>query len=235
MSKILVLGDTHGRSLWKDIINIENPDLTIFLGDYVTTHENISPQHQIQNLIDIMAYKTENPDKVIMLRGNHDTESCSYYWAQCYPQEPVAREWLTKHKDEFLDLTQWIYIDEDLKTIFSHAGISQVWMNDIAHVQDVHEINNLEPSEIFGFTPNNYCDNYGDSETQPPTWIRPQSLRKCNVEGWDQVVGHTPQNGISKMQKNCKGKHTIWLCDALGVEQYLIIDNGEFQTKTFKQ
>ena len=35
---ILVLGDIHGRTIWKDIIDTENPDLIIFLGDYVTTH-----------------------------------------------------------------------------------------------------------------------------------------------------------------------------------------------------
>ena len=234
MSKILVLGDIHGRTIWRDIISLENPDLIIFLGDYVTTHEDISPQQQIQNLIDIMTYKTENSDKVIMLRGNHDTESCGYYWAQCYPQEPIAREWLTKHRDEFLNLTQWIYIDEELKTIFSHAGVSRVWMNDIAHIQDVHEINSLEPSEIFGFTPDNYYDNCGDSKTQPPTWIRPQSLCKCNVEGWDQVVGHTPvHKGIWHTHYTAR-KNEIWFCDALGVKQYLVIDNGKFQPKTFK-
>lgn len=137
-------------------------------------------------------------------------------------------------KERFLNLTQWVYINEELKTIFSHAGISQVWMDDIAHIQDVHEINNLEPSEAFGFTPDNLYDQSGYSKTQPPTWIRPQSLCECNVEGWDQVVGHTPQIGISKMWKNCKGNRTIWMCDALGNSQYLVIDNETFQPKTLK-
>ena len=39
--KTLVLGDIHGEH-WYDIIEDEQPDKIIFLGDYVSTHENIS-------------------------------------------------------------------------------------------------------------------------------------------------------------------------------------------------
>ena len=48
------------------------------------------------------------------------------------------------NKNRFLDNTQWIYIDN--KTIFSHAGISQVWMNN-SRKENVHDINKLETSE----------------------------------------------------------------------------------------
>ena len=71
MSKILVLGDIHGRTCWADIIKKENPDKVIFLGDYVSTHEDISEGQQCSNLEDILNYKEANPDKVILLRGNH--------------------------------------------------------------------------------------------------------------------------------------------------------------------
>lgn len=69
--KTLVLGDIHGRAIWKDIIDSENPDNIIFLGDYVSTHDNISSSQQIDNLENILAYKEGNLDKVILLRGNH--------------------------------------------------------------------------------------------------------------------------------------------------------------------
>lgn len=237
MSKLLVLGDIHGRTIWKDIVNLENPDKVIFLGDYVTTHEGISPEQQLSNLEGILQYKEDRGEAVILLRGNHDNQCLGYYWARCFPNEPNVQKVMSVNplKSRFESLTQWIYIDEELKTVFSHAGVSQVWMDDIAHIQDIHEINNLEPSEAFGFTPDSPWDMYGDSKTQPPTWIRPSSLCRCNIKGWDQVVGHTPQKGISKMWKNCKGTHTIWMCDALGSSQYLVIDNGEFQPKTFEQ
>lgn len=236
MSKILVLGDTHGRPFWKEIIEKENPDKIIFLGDYVSTHEGISAEQQLSNLEEILTYKENNPDKVILLRGNHDTQHLGYYWAECSGWD--GQVWgvmsQSEFKERFLKLTQWVYIDEELETIFSHAGVSDVWMKN-SKIDSVHDINSLEPSELFGFTPNYYGDCYGNSETQPPLWIRPQALCKCNVKGWDQVVGHTPVRTIINVGKSAKGKQNIWLCDALGVKQYLVIDNNEFQPKTFEQ
>ena len=236
MSKILVLGDTHGRPFWKEIIEKENPDKIIFLGDYVSTHEGISAEQQLSNLEEILTYKENNPDKVILLRGNHDTQHLGYYWAECSGWNGQVWSVMSQpeFKERFLKLTQWVYIDEELKTIFSHAGVSDVWMKN-SEIDSVHDINSLEPSELFGFTPNYYGDCYGDSETQPPVWIRPQALCKCNVKGWDQVVGHTPVRTIINVGKSAKGKQNIWLCDALGVKQYLVIDNNEFQPKTFEQ
>lgn len=71
MSKVLVLGDTHGRPFWKEIIEKENPDKIIFLGDYVSTHEGISAKQQLSNLEEILTYKENNLNKVVLLRGNH--------------------------------------------------------------------------------------------------------------------------------------------------------------------
>lgn len=236
MSKILVLGDTHGRPFWKEIIEKENPDKIIFLGDYVSTHEGVSAEQRLSNLEEILTYKENNPGKVILLRGNHDTQHLGYYWAECSGWD--GQVWgamsQSEFKERFLKLTQWVYIDEELKTIFSHAGVSDVWMKN-SEIDSVHDINSLEPSELFGFIPSYYGDCYGDSETQPPVWIRPQALCKCNVKGWDQVVGHTPVRTIINVGKSAKGKQNIWLCDALGVKQYLVIDNNEFQPKTFEQ
>ena len=33
--KIIILGDIHGRTIWKQIIEKENPDKIIFLGDTI--------------------------------------------------------------------------------------------------------------------------------------------------------------------------------------------------------
>lgn len=70
--KFLIIGDIHGRKIWKEIIEKENADRVIFLGDYVSTHDNISEEEQIENLTEILRYKKENPEKVILLRGNHE-------------------------------------------------------------------------------------------------------------------------------------------------------------------
>ena len=233
MNRLLVLGDTHGRTIWKDIISIENPDRVIFLGDYVTTHEDITAEQQISNLEEILSYKEENSDKVILLRGNHCLDCLGYYWAECYPNEPKVREVMSVDplKSRFLSNTQWIYIDEELKIIFSHAGVSKIWMKE-NNINDVHDINSLPPSEIFGFTPDNPYDQSGYSVTQPPTWIRPSILLQCNVDEYDQVVGHTPFRGVTK--DVAPNGRAVWFCDTLGESKYLVIDNNKFQLKIFK-
>lgn len=126
-------------------------------------------------------------------------------------------------KDRFLKDTQWIYIKDTI--IFSHAGISKVWMEH-SGIQSIKYINNYLPTEIFGFTPEHRYDYSGYSDTQPPTWIRPQNLIECNVEGYTQVVGHTP---FAKIVCNeASNGEYIWFCDTLEDKYYLVIDNNIF-------
>ena len=236
--KILVLGDIHGRGCWEPIIEKENPDLTVFLGDYVSTHGLITEKQQIDNLERILQYKEENSDTVILLRGNHDCESL-VYWAECYPDtRPVVKAYMTKNKERFLNNTQWIYLYKNI--CFSHAGVSSIWMEHVAKIKTLEEINALPPSAIFGFT-GKMSDYTGESSTQPPTWIRPHTLVDCGYKGVIHVVGHTNIGNLT----NCKDIYVksglysqqeldalvdVWCCDRLPME-YLIIENNKFIVK----
>lgn len=231
--KTLILGDIHGRMIWDDIIVSESPDRVIFLGDYVSTHENIPPEQQIYNLEDILTYKEDSIKEVILLRGNHDMQHLGYSWAQCSGYDKNVCKCMIEMKNRFLNNSQWIYIDEELKTVFSHAGISKIWMSN-SNISDIHKINNIAPSELFGFTPDSIFDNCGYSKTQPPTWIRPDILCRCNIIGYDQVVGHTPVKKITNIKESTKNKQSIWLCDALQYNEYLVIENGKFLCKKYK-
>lgn len=149
--KILVLGDIHGRSVWYDIILKEiNADKIIFLGDYVSSHDlNITPEVQISELTKILTYKDINKDKVILLRGNHDIQHLGYSWAECsgFVYDVFSYMSGNEVKERFLNLTQWIYVYDNI--IFSHAGISKIWLENIG--LEINSINDLVPSEIFGF------------------------------------------------------------------------------------
>lgn len=251
--KTLVLGDIHGRLIWHDIIQKEQPDRVIFLGDYVATHESISPEQQISNLEDILNYKEDNPDTTVLLRGNHCMQHLGYSWAECSGLEiqVYAKMSQSEFKERFLNLTQWLYIDKELKTIFSHAGVSTTWLLDVENYIVTHSgaqydngtidqevlldtINTIEPCPLFGFSPNSPYDTCGTSNTQPLTWIRPKALYTYNVEGYDQVVGHTPLRNICKLESPVN-KQIIWLCDSLGDHNYLIIENGKFSPKNYEK
>lgn len=133
-------------------------------------------------------------------------------------------------KNEFLENTQWMHREENI--IFSHAGISKVWMKN-NNISSIEDINNLEPSQVFGFTPDNYMDYCGESATQPPTWIRLRSLQYHGIDNYIQVVGHTPVNYICNISKDLGEDYPeIWACDNLPKE-YLVIHNGKFKVKEY--
>lgn len=217
--KILILGDIHGRIIWQDIINKENPDKIVFLGDYVTTHENISSKQQCSNLEDILNYKENNPDKVILLRGNHDLQSLGYSWAECSGYDRVVSKYMSDIKDRFLQLTQYIYVIPNTNILCSHAGISFDWLKSVevylfkdnSQYDDgstdldiiINKINTIEPCELFGFTPNHINDFTGDSTTQPCTWIRPYTLLYSGIKEYVHVVGHTPIKHICNLKDEC--------------------------------
>lgn len=228
--KILVLGDIHGRDWWNDIID-SNPDVDriVFLGDYVSSHHLITSEQQIAVTDAILSYKEENSDKVVLLRGNHDIQHLEYSWAECSGYDSNVAQWMVSQKERFLKNTQWCYIHNNL--LFSHAGVSSVWMKN-SKINDVNSINDLEPTELFGFTPDIFFDMSGDSKTQPLTWIRPEILIKYMIPGYTQIVGHTSVKFLCNLNKelNYKYPNDLWLCDT-HLTEYLIIENNEFIVK----
>ena len=247
--KYTIIGDLHCRDVWKQIVEKEqDSDKIIFLGDY-TCPKEVSfddPTDACGFLYEVLDFKDQHPDQVVLLRGNHDDCSLGYYWARCYPQDhlKVQAYWQTEDvKNWFLKNTQWIYRIPDTNIICSHAGISKDWLAsvkkylvrtrgpqyddgtiDLEIVLDL--INTIEPCELFGFTDSNYFDTNGTSSCQPCTWIRPSTLIDYTPEGIIQIVGHTP---VQEHIFNIEDK--IWCCDALGLKEpeYLVIEDGEFK------
>jgi hypothetical protein len=232
--KYVFIGDIHGRLTWKNIIDKESDaDLYILAGDYVTTHDDISSIQQIENLNAILEYKEAYPNKIILLRGNHDLQELGYSWAECSGYDHEVCKYMSQEdfKNQFLKLTQWVYIAEDIKTIFSHAGISTVWMKN-NNIENIQSINTLEPSPIFGYYFLDYSG-YGNHPNQSPVWIRPNSLIPNMPKGWTQVVGHTGYTrGLINIGELCRKENPeyedLWCCDALGFGDYLVIEDNIF-------
>lgn len=152
-----------------------------------------------------------------------------YYWAECSGFFRVVGQFfnIDEQKNEFLQNTQWIFKYKNI--LMSHAGVSSVWIKN-SGIKSISGINKLEPSEMFGFipSPKNPFDQYGESDTQPPTWIRPRALVTCAFDKYTQIVGHTPVKNIFNVKQYNKTHPDIWLCDCMPYE-YLVYDNGEFR------
>jgi predicted phosphodiesterase len=197
-NKVIILGDTHGRNSWEKI-DKETASKVIFLGDYFDSF-NIPFQEQWDNFCNILDYKKDNPDKVILLLGNHDYH---YLWTtnEHYSgYQPENRNQIAACLDAEIEdgNIQICYVFNDF--LFSHAGVTKEWYeNNIINKTNIRDdINNLFKTnrDAFKFTPSNPMDNYGDSITQSPIWVRPRALLSNKVDGFTQVVGHTHQQNI---------------------------------------
>ena len=65
VNKTVFIGDIHGRSIWKQIVEKENADRVIFIGDYFDSYDIIAVE-QIQNFKDIIEYKVNSGKEEIM-------------------------------------------------------------------------------------------------------------------------------------------------------------------------
>ena len=227
--KLIALGDTHGRSKWKEIVEGEkDADKIIFIGDYFDAKDGgYSANRQIENFKEIVELKRNNPDKVILLIGNHDfhylngvnEEYSSYQFGYAKDINAVLQPVV----DE--GLLQMCYKND--KYFFSHAGVTNTWVDnnniDRDNLQD--EVNELFRNDItkFRFTMGEN-DSYGGNDvTQPPIWVRPQSLVKDMVKDIICIVGHTQVKELTVMEEK-----NLILIDCLGsTDEYLIIEDNE--------
>lgn len=126
--KIIAIGDIHGRTEWKQIVQNNTFDKCVFIGDYFDTHQNISPEQQKQNFEDLIQFKKNNFDKVILLIGNHDHHYCknvheTYSGFQKFHKIDI-QELLENALKE--NLLQMCYRHN--RYLFTHAGVTKTWL-----------------------------------------------------------------------------------------------------------
>jgi predicted MPP superfamily phosphohydrolase len=224
--KIIALGDTHGTNKWKKIVKAnKDADKIVFLGDYFDSFD-IPFSEQYKNFIEILTLKKEQPDKVVLLLGNHEYHYMSKYSYDRYSGHQLhytgkIEEILT---DAIKDGSIQIAYQND-GYLFTHAGVTKEWYeNNMLNKDDtiannINALFDVNPS-AFKFTPSSGLDNYGDSITQSPIWVRPRALQSNKIDGLKQVVGHTHQKKI-----DISGD--IIFIDTIEFgNEYLLINNG---------
>ena len=230
--KTIAIGDIHGLSIWKDIINKENPDKVIFIGDYFDSFD-ISLLDQLNNFQEIIDYKLSTTKEVILLIGNHDF----HYYPGIYDIQYTGYQTggsfnITSLIDYNKNHLQIAYKLDNI--LFTHAGVSSRFMNDVFG-ENEWNVNNIDNdlNDLFKYKPLVYHfygrEPYGDDIEQTPIWIRPRSLMKSNKKTLRkqliQVVGHTVVNQIDKKGKATGGKY--YFIDCLPTsKEYLIINDG---------
>ena len=237
--KTLVLGDTHGRPYWKDIVVKEQPDRVVFIGDYFDSYDDYTAVEQMSNFEQIINFKESGKAKVVMLIGNHDYHYMrgvtEHYSGYQYGARPAIEQLLEDNKHH-LQMAYVVY-----NFIFSHAGISSDWLE--IHGCGVNDNPVTFANDMWKYKPNVFefagYDPYGDSTISSPIWIRPTSLQRANrntdlKNKMIQVVGHTQQNKIDREGKSTGGRY--YYIDTLGTSgEYMVIDDGNITFPTYKK
>lgn len=211
MSTYNIIGDIHGRDVWKRLVN-EN-FINIFVGDYFDPYQYFPFEELERNFLEITEYKKEHQDKVVLLYGNHD---------MCYL--PHVFERTNRYDDTNAKRIEWLFvITKELfegvayaignDYLVSHAGVTSDWKKtylpkvvDISPTNLATAINNLWNKEKrpFTFSPNsNGYDFYGEDPHHSPLWVRPESLCMDNLYSGTaikQIVGHSKVAEIAEIE-----------------------------------
>lgn len=213
-----VIGDIHGRTEWKRVVEAEAWDRVVFIGDYFDTHDKIGGAEQLHNFNEIVEYAKRKPN-VGLLVGNHDYHYLTTLKNEQYSgYQPEYKDYFWGALQEAKKLLQVIVVEQGWW--ISHAGVSNAWMklHGLTTPADINLAWEKRP-EIFRF--NRIDDSgYGDHVEQGPLWIRPAPLRRDPAHD-KQIVGHTRQKLI-----DC-GRDIV-LIDAMP-KYYLEILDGDIE------
>jgi len=223
--KIIALGDIHGRSIWKRIAQENNYDRLVFMGDYFDSKEGINPEQQLQNFAEIIELKKLQPEKIILLIGNHDFHYFRFaprnYSGYQMEASPLIQTALNSALDS--NYLQISFIHSTF--LFTHAGVTKTWLKNQKYdstilidvfLQDLF----LKKPLAFHFTSGHVLSKIGNETCQTPIWVRPKSLFLDALDGYTHVVGHTQRPSIFI------APNKMILIDTLGISgEYLVVEN----------
>ena len=203
--KILIIPDVHGRTFWESALKTGDYEKIVFLGDYTDPYEmeGITNREALKNFKSIIAFKQQNPEKVVLLLGNHDLHYYSGYYYELAggvrydPVSAIALQRLFAKYHSFFQLaweTDW----GSKHYLFSHAGITQSWLKrnmklirkpDARHLNRLlHSNKGLESLAQVGEM------RWGDYPSGSMVWADVEELLVSNLLfGIYQIVGHTMQ------------------------------------------
>jgi hypothetical protein len=157
----------------------------------------------IENLKSIIAYKQQNPDKVVLLLGNHDLHYFSEYYYELAggnrysPHAAISLQRLFQDNHHLFQLA-WETELCDRHILFSHAGITLSWLKrniNLIRIPDARHLNRLiktdeglealaQVGEMRG----------GDYPSGSLVWaVVEEMLMSAPIPKTYQIVGHSMQ------------------------------------------
>jgi predicted phosphodiesterase len=235
--KTIILGDIHGKSIWKEILRANtDADRIVFIGDYFDSFV-INGTEQIQNFQELLKYKSTTNQEIVLLIGNHDHhyfKEVGYTGTSGFQHRYALQ--ISQLIEEHRQYLQIAYSFDNI--LCTHAGVGETFLNKILGEHQWNQeniaaqlnqlfVDNINAFEFNGWEPS------GDNIGQTPIWIRPNSLMKDSKQirkSWIQVVGHTRMKQIPSVAST-NGRY--YFIDTLDDSvQYLMVENGIINVMT---
>lgn len=224
--KILAVGDLHGKSSWQ-VIDFDQYDKVIFMGDYVDS-TNHSDEEILDNLYKVIEVKKRLPEKVVLLLGNHDIQYLYYPDFRCSGFRPTMQLSLPELFNQNAHLFQVAYQINNY--LFSHAGVSLPWYHRFESLIEKIPLGEALESKDLATLLNALDQTWhrdllhevgikrgGSKEFGGVTWADKEELWDNPLEGYHQVVGHTPVPYIEALSFN--DETSVTFVDVLGIQE----------------
>lgn len=225
-----IIPDIHSRDFYKSILS-NTTDKIIFLGDYGDPyrHEGWDDNDTIEAMMDIFSFAQDNPNRVILLIGNHDKPYFKQHQGNSRYNWILAKQ-LEEIYNEFKDLFRIAYWDEETQTMFTHAGITKPWWDNLelpidwTPKQIQNYLNNLLLQDNSNYNPLDEVSRYrgGWNWNGSCIWAdvcEHLKLKKDECLPFNQIFSH------SQLEKTGDFIHqdNWWMCDSRAIFEY----NGE--------
>lgn len=210
MTKWVIIPDVHGRRFWRSAVQGHEEDKIIFLGDYVDPYdrEEIPAGKAFDELKDILAFKKEHPDNVVLLLGNHDMGYLDPAICCCrmdFCREKQIGDLLREH----LDLFDIVHVEEAESgpVLFSHAGIAERWVKKNKKILGKKHFDPLvlnemlhdeaERKRLFAALADVSWYRGGPDAVGSPVWadVREFAAGERFIDGYLHIFGHSLHEG----------------------------------------
>lgn len=207
MGKVLVCGDLHTKHhiLAKTKEKAAGYDQVVFTGDYVDDW-NAVPDASYNILQALVAWKKLEPEKVVLLLGNHDLSEWLGGIYRCSGWNNRTSQMVRLFMQENSSMFQVAYAVDNI--LITHAGVTQGWWKDckFPRLKNAQEYATWLNGSFSTTTPQINQDfaklaaagwARGGWNEPSPLWADKTELQNDAVQGIGQVVGHSPVRGIT--------------------------------------
>lgn len=125
MTKYNVIGDIHGRTSWKDLVDEDS--INVFVGDFFDPYQLIHFMDLQHNFLEIIEFKKKHPENVVLLYGNHDYEYLPGIFEESNRYDNVNSEKITWLLVKTSDLFEGVAYAIGEEYLVSHAGVTSYW------------------------------------------------------------------------------------------------------------